>query len=370
MHACGSSSKRNRAMKLKTFIVLSCLAIVATGCDAVGDNEPGPSVSGIFVVNQGNFTDANGSVTVFEAGDEPRPAGEIRGLGSILQSAAVIDDQLYLMANTAGRIDVINTETLEQTAQIIGLVSPRYMVAEGRTAYVTNLFESPNSFTGGNVTVVDLTTNKKVKEIPVGNHPEGLAIVDDRLFVANSAFGKGSTVNVIDLSTQTVVDTIDVECDGPRAVVADADEDVFVFCTGEPLYDDEFNPIGSTDGAVRILDGASGEIVKRISVNGALGTTGPGQDAFHAEESGRIYVVKGANTVLVFDTSSNSQVDAIGPFEGDPIGAVAFDEERRLLYLGRVPGFDKAGTVTIHSDDGTQIESLTAGVAPTFIAFK
>lgn len=357
-------------MKLLRFFALPILLLIATGCDAVGDNDSDPVVNGVFVINQGNFGDANGSVTVLDPGADPSRRDEITALGTILQSAALMDDKLYLMANTADRIDIFDATSLEQIAQISDVVSPRYMIATGTTAYVTNLYGASGSFTGGSVTAIDLLRNETSQQIQVGNNPEGLALVDERLYVANHGFGAGSTLNVIDLATHAVVDTIDVDCDGPRFLVADTDEDVFVFCTGQTLYDYQYNVVGETDGAVRVLDGGTGQILKRIAVDGRIGTEGPGQDAFHAAEAGRIYAVKDQFSVLVFDTESNAQVREIGPFEGNAIGAVAFDEQRAHLYLGRNAGFDQAGSVTIHRQDGEQIGAATAGVAPAFIILE
>ncbi len=354
-------------MKPRRFLFLALFALLVTGCDSAGENDSGPVVDGVYVINQGNFGDGNGSVTVLEPGANLARRDEITGLGSILQSAALIDGRLYLMANSADRIDIFDAETLEQTGQISGIVSPRYMIAADGTAFVTNFYANSGNFTGGSVTVIDLTENEKVDVIAVGDNPEGMALVGQRLYVANHAFGAGTTLSVIDLTTLAVQDTIDVDCDGPRFIIADSDEDVFVFCTGRTIYDDEFNVVGETDGAVRVLDGRTGEIVQRIAIDGRIGTEGPGQDAFHAGEAARIYAVKDQSTVLVFDTVTNMLLSEMGPFQGDAIGSVAFDEQREILYLGRAAGFVEAGSVTVHSDGGDQVGAANAGVAPSFI---
>ncbi len=351
-------------------LILLFLLILA-GCDTVDDDgRAEPDVVGVIVVNQGNFSDGNGSISVYDPETGQVRPSAISNLGSILQSAAVIGDLLYVTANTGERVDVFDAETLQQVDQIEDVVSPRYVAARGRTAYVTNLFGASGSFTGGKVTVIDLDVHEKTNEIEVGDNPEGMALVDDRLYVANFGFGEGSTVSVIDLGSEAVVDTIDVDCDGPRFLVADADDEVFVFCTGRTIFDENFEPIGETDGAVRVLDGATGAVVERLAIDGRIGAEGPGQDAFHAEEDGKIYVVKDRRSVLVYDTNGNRRVGELGPFEGDPIGAVAYDVERERLYLGRVAGFVEAGAVTIHSADGTELDRFTAGVAPTFVTFR
>lgn len=341
--------------------------VLLAGCDTLDeDRQP---LRGVVIANQGNFGDGNGSVSVYDPVSGSVQAAAIASIGSIIQSINVYEDRLYVMANTGGRVDVFDAENFEMTAQIEDVVSPRYMIADGTTGYVSSLYGAEGTFTGGLVTVLDLASNTKVTEIQVGDNPEGLALVGTRLYVANNGFGTGTTVSVVDVGTRDVVDTIDVECDGPRFLVADGDNDVFVFCTGKTIYDDEFNAIGETDGAVRVLDGTTGEITTRIAIDGRLSTTGPGQDAFFAADEALVFVVKDERSVLVFDTEGNALNEEIGPFSGQTLSAVAYDERSDRLYLGRSNGFTQAGEVSIHDRSGTEIDRFTVGVLPAYIAF-
>ena len=349
--------------------LISAVCLLVTGCDVEGIGNGGdpPSGSTVMVANQGNFGDGNGSVSVYDPDTDQVQASAITDLGSIVQSLAIANGRLYVMSNSGNRIDVFDAGTLERVAQIADVTSPRYMLVTGNKGYVTNLFGDEATFSGGKVTVVDLSTNTKSAEIMVGDNPEGLALVGDRLYVANNGFGSGRTLSVIDTDDDAVVDTVDVECDGPRFLTADSDGDVFVFCTGRTIYDDEFNVIGETDGAVRILEGATGRILERIAVEGRMGTVGPGQDAFYARDANVILAIRDESTLLLFDTGLNRQTGRIGPIPGDPIGAVAYDHVEGTIYLGRSAGFTAAGKVTIHLGDGSQVGEFAAGVVPTYI---
>lgn len=350
------------------------LPLLVTGCELFGSNEDERDVeaaTGVFVANQGNFGDGNGSVTTYDPSTGTVTAAAVGGLGSIVQSIALVDDRLYVTSNTGHRVDVFDASTYERIAQIEDVTSPRYLAVAGPTkAYVTNLYADAATFSGGKVTVVDLTNDTKGVEIEIGGNPEGAVVVGDRLYVANGGFGATSTVVVIDTGTDEVVDEIDVDCDAPRYLAADADDEVFVFCAGQTIYDEDFNPIGQTDGAVRVLDGATGEIVARIAVDGQIATVGPGQDAYAAPEAGVVFAVKNSDTLLQFDTETNALTAEISSIGGDPIGAVAYDAASEQLYVGHVPGFTEGGTVTIHDTDGTQVGSFPAGIAPSYIAFQ
>jgi len=343
--------------------VLVSVLVAVAACDSSEPEDVGPVISGVLVANQGNFSDANGSVTAYD------PVGQtvaqvLTDLGSTVQSLSVRGNVLFVLSNSANRIEVVALDQSFPRTVIENVLSPRYMAFISHDkAYVSSLFASPDVFTGGKVTVLDVTAGTVIDEIAVGDNPEGIALVGTRAFVANSGFGAGRTVSVIDTQTDDVIATVDVECDGPRFVLVDADQDVWVFCTGN-----EFGPSGPTNGAVRIISPQSLEIMARIEINGRISTVGPGQDAALAPASGLMYAVRDASTLMRFDAGSNVLLDEIGPFDGAGIGAIAIDETAGRLYLGRVPGFTEAGEVTIHELSGQQIERFQAGVAPTYIA--
>lgn len=341
------------------------LLLTLAGCDLLGSDDDGAAPArGILVANQGNFTAGDGSVTAYDPGTGQ--AADVLGadgqLGTIVQSLLATDDRVYVLGNTGDRIDVLDAATYARVGQIAGVPSPRYMAVVGDTGYVTGLY-------AGVVTVVDLNANAVVGDVAVGANPEDVAVVGTRLFVANHGFGAGTTVDVVDTAARRVVQRIDVDCDGPRFLEADRDGDVWVFCTGQTLYDAEFNVVGETDGAVRVLDAATGAVAARLAVDGRLGTQGPGQDAWLAPEADEVFVIKDQREVLRFDTRTNA---ARGGFAvaGDPVGAVAYDAGAERLYLGRVPGFTDAGYVTVHDRDGSQTARFPAGVAPAYIVVQ
>lgn len=353
--------------KTTTLLSLLVFTILLAGCELAGE-EPEETLqpsSGVYIANQGNFSDANGTITFYDPADQSVSRNIVPNLGTIIQSITLVDGRGYIMSNSANRIDVFNLDTHERIAQITGVNSPRYMaVVDENTAYVTNLFS-------GTVTVINTETNTVADTIAVGSNPEGIAVVDGRAYIANSGFGSGSTVSVIDTETDTVSKTVDVECDGPRFVLTDGEQEVWVFCTGKTVYNDDFSEvIKRTNGAVRILDGASGSIIARFPINGQIGTAGPGQDAFYAEEASAMFVVVEKKRVLRFDTETNTGPVEIPLPAGGPIGAVAYNAARGHLYIGRSAGFVETGAIEIYNPgDTTIVHSFEAGIAPSYIAF-
>jgi hypothetical protein len=320
----------------------------------------------LVIANQGNFGDGNGSVMVLdvETGTVTTLAS---GFGSIVQSVELNNGSVHVVANSAGRVDIRDLESGDLTGQVTGLASPRYMITlNPNTAYVTNIFDQ--GFTGGNVNILDLTIGSIVKTLDVGENPEGLVAVGGFIYVANHGFGAGQTVSVINTADEEVSRIIDVECDGPRTLVVDREVELWVMCTGETIFDDQFNVIGETPGEIVLLDGVTGLEVTRFPLTSRIATAGPGQDAFYSEEEQELYVVLDEDKVLRINTGANAIADTFGPLDGAPIGAVAYDADSDLLYLGRVPGFSSSGTVTVHDRAGVQVDSHPAGVAPSYLA--
>jgi YVTN family beta-propeller protein len=313
-------------------------------------------LQGVYVANQGNFSDNNGSVTYYDV-QAGKATPVLRNFGTLVQGLLLHEGRGYVASNTSDAIDVFDAVTHARIAQIEDVPSPRYLavVGAGRT-YVSNLFS-------GTVTILDLAGRRVTGTIQVGSNPEDIAVTGTRAYVANSGFGEDTTLTVIDTETDAVLATVPLGCDGPRHLEVDSDDEVWAFCTGRVIYDANWNIVGTTSGTAVILEGATGEIRKRIPLDGIVGAASFGQDSYHAAASREIFLIKGTE-VLVFDTNENVLKETIHLSGTEEVGAIAYDAAAQHLYAGRIPGYDRAGFVSIHRRDGTEIGRFETGVAP------
>ena len=136
--------------------------------------------------------------------------------------------RLYVAFNGANTLGVIDTATDKLLSQIPVGNAPRQVVlsADGHTAYVSNEGGRPANKTdftnlsdgtpvvasrvtggaiSGTVSVVDLSSGKEVREIPVGLQPTALYQDGTALMVANS---NDDSVSVIDEHTNSVTQTV------------------------------------------------------------------------------------------------------------------------------------------------------------------
>ncbi|GAB5534859.1 MAG: hypothetical protein Rubg2KO_11080 [Rubricoccaceae bacterium] len=343
-----------------------------------------PTSSQTFVINQGNFSDGNGSVTVVSEAVDGSATQLFEGqLGSILQSATQIGDKLYLTANSANRIEIVNVETLARVGQIGGGVetpfsSPRYIEPVDGTdrVYVSNqvYFGDVSSF----VLPVMLSENGGTAGTPieVDGLPEGMTLLGDSLYVALGTFGPGSGVDslaVIDVRQNVLAGYLDLECYSrtvlPRGLIG-LEEGLAVFCedTDEMLFIDTDSrtvsqrfafgeDIGDPSGVGQGVGPALVELVTRR----------PAPDATN------YYVITGTSVTEVSRRGIEQSI-SIPDADTKPISAVSAgqDLENPVLILGRpdpVNPFTADGTITVHDLSGTLLATYPAGIYPTQVTF-
>ena len=172
---------------------------------------------------------------------------------------------MILNTFSTGRIDVLDLATSQPVGQVQNLPAPRYLAfVDEEKAYATNFVFGGS----GLVSVIDLTTNTVAGDpIAVGTSPEGVVVVGDRAFVANYGnTGDGTTLSVIDTSTDTALGTIDLGCDGPKDLLLDGDNEIVVVCLGKTVFNADFTEIlEQTNGQVLFVNPTSETVVNRIT---------------------------------------------------------------------------------------------------------
>lgn len=331
------------------------LSLLPLSCDllAGSDDESRTVTTGVYVANQGNFGDGNGSVSVYDPRSSSVDPSAIANLNTIIQSIALQDERLYISANTGARIDVFDAAEQTQLQQVSGFSGPRYLaLTEDTTAYVTDqAFGGPSA-----VHVVDLGGSSPdiTTSIDVPGSPEGITLTATHAFAALGAFGDTTLVAAIDRSRRQS-ELIDVGCH-PRYAVADRQDDVFVLCT---------------DAAEAVvLDGASGTQKTRVSLPDTAETAfNLGQPASVSPRSHELYVATDTGVPRI-DTDANDVSATLDVQNAETIGAVAYDASRRELYVARIAGFTQRGAVTVHDRSGSQTGSFEVGIAPVYLTFR
>lgn len=349
-----------------------------SACDLVdsGPKESSLRAAGVLVANGGNFGDQNGFLTSYD----PTSATVVHGpsLGGFLHGLKLHENRIYALLNTfsLGRIDVLDASTLDRVGQYADLPAPRAMAISGDVAYVTNLIFGQN----GTVNTISLASGEISDPLEVGSIPEGIVIVGDRVYVANSGLlGAGTTLSIIGPDESTV-STIDIGCDGPRDLFVDNDGEIVILCSGKTLYNDDFTSILSrTNGQIVFFDSETATVRARIDLETQLGTTNGTIAGYYSADASELYAVSGEDhSIYRIDTDRNEiAATFVLPAENGLIGisGIAYDASQERLYVGRFPrsgagpfpDFTSSGTVVILDRDGVETGSFEIGPAPSQI---
>ena len=197
-------------------IKLTMLAITALLAVSSCKKEKNPTQNTVdvnenmVILNEGEYEVNNASISFKGANSdvENNKFFEVnsRELGATANDIATYQGNIYIILNVSETIEVINEATFESVATIsMTGKSPRNIVFENNMAYVSNY--------NGTVSAINTNDFSIIKDITVGANPEGLAISNDKLYVANSGgleSEKDSTISVIDLVSLEEIEKINV----------------------------------------------------------------------------------------------------------------------------------------------------------------
>ena len=137
----------------------------------------------------------------------------VQGLGNTANDMAVADGKLWVLLNASNQVAVLHLPDAK-LEKVIDVDSPRFIVNEGKYAYITSYAGAvygSEDMVPGKVYRID-RTSYAVSTVEVGYQPEGLAVLNGKLYVANSGgynWVHDNRISVIDLSTFTVEKTIE-----------------------------------------------------------------------------------------------------------------------------------------------------------------
>ena len=361
-------------MRKLHFIIVAILMIATASCKKEKNQNDTPVTpiseekKGVYILNEGTFTYANSSLSYYDK--EADTVGnnlffKTNGspIGDVGQSLALYDGSLYIVVNGSKYIYKVDAETLKFQAKLEGFTSPRniFSVGDG-TAYVSDLQRD-------GLWLIDLEKMEHIQFIETGNSTEAMVRVGDELFVSNWSNyyvpnSSNNSVQVIDMKTNTLVETIDVPQE-PNAMVVDKNDNIWVLCSGG------YNP-GEQDPALVRIDPVTREVVKPLYYFNA-GTDYPDGLAIDGAGENLYYLNGGYNELNVYKMSIDAAQTPDEPFiaaEGRVFYNVAVDPENGDVYVTNAKNYVQNGDVERFTKDGELLSKFTVGVVPCYMLFN
>ncbi len=218
-------------MKFRSlFLSAVCLFSLSCLMSCSDNDDPEDEItSGILILNEGSYQGNNASITAYN----PKTGGitadlyyalNDKKLGDAGQDMIAYGNRVYITVYGSSRLVKLDSLGKELKAITFSPAEgqPRYMAAEDGKLYVT--------LWSGQVARIDTTDLTIEKYVTVGANPEQIVEENNKLYVANSGYGAGTTVSVINLGTFTVEKTITVALN-PNLIVEAAD-DIYVLSYG------------------------------------------------------------------------------------------------------------------------------------------
>lgn len=348
---------------MKKLLYFTAITMVLFSCKK-DEEETTPEVPvtlGFYVLNEGAFQQNNASISYLATNEQIQsdPYFDANGvpLGDVLQSYVSYGDNGYAVLNNSNKVEVFNKSSWENIATIEGITYPRYVVSGGNG----KLYVSAGSF-AGSVHVINPISNTVEATIAVGNGPERMLVHNGKLYVCNSGgWLEDNTVSVIDLATNSVVSTITVG-DRPMDIDVDANNAVWVLCSGKTVWNVEYT---------EIIEETAAQLVKIDATNNDVLASGDvgviGDHPKHME------IGNNSNTLYYL----NNKLYSFNTAGGELPGTVLIDQnfnsldlrDGEDLWLTSIPNFTTSSTLFCYSLSGSLLNQWTAGIGTNGVVF-
>ena len=184
------------------------------------------SIDGFYLLNEGNmgsnkctldyYSYADGVYTrnIYGAANPTVP----KELGDVGNDLAIYGSRLYAVINCSNKVEVMDVATCSRIGQV-DIPNCRYIKFHDGYAYVTSyagpVVIDPEYEQLGFVAKIDTATMQVVDRCIVGYQPDGLEIVDGKIYVANSGGYRVPNyerrLSVIDVKSFEVEEEIDID---------------------------------------------------------------------------------------------------------------------------------------------------------------
>ncbi|MCL2435775.1 MAG: YncE family protein [Lentimicrobiaceae bacterium] len=205
------------------------------------------SIQGFYLLNEGNMGNNKSTLDYFDyekgtytrniyADANPSVPKELGDVGNDL---AIYGSKLYAVINRSNKIEVMDAQTAKRIGQI-EIPNGRYIKFHSGFAYVTSyagpVQSNPNHQQIGYVAKIDTASLQIVDQCLVGFQPDGLAIANGKIYVANSGGylspNYENTVSVIEVASFKETKRITVAANLNR-VCADKHGNIWVNTRGD-----------------------------------------------------------------------------------------------------------------------------------------
>ncbi len=358
-------------MKLRFYyFLLIFLSVFIVSCSDDNDGvEPIKPVetSGFFTCNEGVWNQLNSSSLSFYSFDESKlytnyfSQVNSRVLGDTPNQMATYGSKMYCVVTGSGIIEVMNAQTGESIQQVEmkkdngASKEPRQIAFYQGKAYICSFDNT--------VCRIDTASLIVDKTISIGNAPDGICVVNGKIYISNSGMGGGNTVSVIDVVTFTKNKDITVRLN-PGKMIADEYGDVYVISKGD------YTP--NLKSCLQRIDSNKDELVDTFGFEASNFTICDDLAYVYSYEYDDSYNV--INQKLIsFDVKTETLLKDNFITDGTKLDipyAISVNPQDKYVYVANVTDYTgKADILQFNPEGKLQKKIVDVGISPNSIVF-
>ena len=336
------------------------------------------AVEGFYLLNEGNMSSNKASLDYYDYKtgvykrniySQANPEATL-GLGDVGNDIAVYGNKIYAVINNSNKVEVMDAKTTKRL-KVIDIKNGRYVTFGNGKVYVSSYdgeIGLDNNTPNGFVAEIDTTSLNIGRTVKVGRQPEGLAVVGQKLYVANSGGYNPTnyerTVSVIDLKTFTKTKDIDVAINLNRLKV-DSDGDIYVSSRGD-YY--------SIASKLFVIDTKT-DLVKKTFDIACANLWIAGDQAYVIGSEFNYTTFENVITYSLINTKTETLLPqsflpkSVSDLITTPYG-IAVDPISFNIYITDAGDYVSPGKLYCLDKDGNTKFTVTTGDIPAHIAFK
>jgi len=344
-------------------------------------------IAGMYLLNEGNMGSNKSTLDYLDlsASDSTvhyyrniyseRNPSTVMSLGDVGNDCQIYGQRLWLVINCSNKVEVARASDAVRIGKV-DIPNCRYVAFKDGYAYVSSYVGTQYAASDsplGSVYKVDTLTLQKTDSVSVGYQPEEMAIVGDRLYVANSGGYQGmtgqgyeSTVSIIDLNSMRETGRIEVAANLHRLR---ADRYGQLWATARGNYTDETSTIWWLEkdaGGQMRLGGHLDQTVSDLSIVGdSLYFYGSGWSEVTMKNTVTYGIINVRTHQIV--TTSLSDAPEISKIKM-PYGIIV-NPIHRDFYLMDAKNYVSSGELLHFLPDGTFDWKVRTGDIPAHAAF-
>jgi hypothetical protein len=349
--------------------LLITLAICLIGaCDKEPTDIPGQDFSvssGVFIINEGNYTYDNASLSFFEFSSRKMYNGIFflangTTVGDVAHSMIIYNGKGYITVNNSGKIVVIDPNTVKMTGKLTRLVSPRYVyIVNSVKGYISDLYAMKIGLFNPQENVLTGEINVQNNN-PFNQHStEQMIGYKELVFIA--CWSYDNQILVLDTLTDRIIDSITVTKQ-PNSLGLDCFNKLWVLSDGGFLG----SGYGQETAALTRID------AETRSVEMLLSFPSPGDSPVDLVMNGTrdtlYFLNNGIYCMSVYDQQLPDE-----PYiriRNEDFYSLAVDPGNSAIYAGDAIDYQQNGLVYRFRPDGELIDSFLVGINPGSFCFK